>query len=973
MSTINDTDAFLVNRGNQSYKVNTENLMATIQDDDLMLVNRSDRTYKITGKDVKDSIDTNSPPSITSVLLYEQSDLGINRFNTQSFVTEVTGDLGEPEAITGIKATLDATIANILKTSDITTVGSVTGTWTNATAAALQWGQAAYGASQWVAVAKSTIGGSSGATSTDGVTWTASTTVPDAFAIAYNDGYFVSIDGADSFVSTDDGATWTAYNGVAPNCQWKKLSYGNGLFVAVADQGSSRAVVSDDNGATWTIGNLDSTKEWKDVAFGNGKFIAVGINGGYIAESTDGINWTGILNSAGANFTGIAYGNGIWVATAPDGSGSKMSTDNGATWSNSSISKYNWQGIAYGGGVFVAVQTSWPSDQTAGQLVAWSTDAVTWNYDNISSWTSSSSLLSQVWVNYGNTGFLATTTGGYIRHNTTGGATNPLLTFIDDTNLALFESGDPIRQDDDAASGTAAIIDVAAKTIQVSESSGTWTTGNYVIGPNKGTIRTQMFCNLDQNLQVKDLQTTDPGFITYTGDKPTITFPLVLPNGEVVDDVLLEGSSIYTTIQYNNLVFPEVTKDSNIVTPSATCVAGPIETSPIASVTQAKDIWTVLNTTNGLLPMRYQDIAYGDGVYSIVGYISPGGQRTFYSYTGINWFSNITGYTTVRSDSVCFGEGAGGPTFVATTVEGSDTIYTSADGRAWVQRYTGRTYYGAHLAFGQTTKMSKPYFVKVHENKSAAYTVRPEYSVNGLTFQPGTMDGQTAEGYMVSGATDVIFTPDKFVTITKTGKMYTSENAQDWTSFTTNLPANYNRSIAYSEELDLYVSVRESGAGRVAYSTNLTDWTTINEFDGNGWVSVDYGDGLFVAVAKNGTGREIYSVDGIHWTTNGVGEGLPEREYTKVKYVNGDWYVLCEDNALPNNEYVITSKQAGASIATLTFEDSMGLNEFKISDPVKQEDDAALGYANSLNLVDSQMVVVPYNGTWEVGKKVLGT
>lgn len=56
MSTINDTDQFLVQRGITSHKQSAVDLMSTIQDTDLMLVQRGTDSYKVTCKDVKDQL-----------------------------------------------------------------------------------------------------------------------------------------------------------------------------------------------------------------------------------------------------------------------------------------------------------------------------------------------------------------------------------------------------------------------------------------------------------------------------------------------------------------------------------------------------------------------------------------------------------------------------------------------------------------------------------------------------------------------------------------------------------------------------------------------------------------------------------------------------------------------------------------------------------------------------------------------------
>ena len=56
MSTIQDNDQFLVQRGTDSYKQSAKDLMSTIQDDDLMLIQRGEDSYKVRCEDVKDQL-----------------------------------------------------------------------------------------------------------------------------------------------------------------------------------------------------------------------------------------------------------------------------------------------------------------------------------------------------------------------------------------------------------------------------------------------------------------------------------------------------------------------------------------------------------------------------------------------------------------------------------------------------------------------------------------------------------------------------------------------------------------------------------------------------------------------------------------------------------------------------------------------------------------------------------------------------
>ena len=56
MSTINDSDQFIVQRGTTSHKQSAKDLMSTIQDTDLMLIQRGTASYKVTCEDVKDQL-----------------------------------------------------------------------------------------------------------------------------------------------------------------------------------------------------------------------------------------------------------------------------------------------------------------------------------------------------------------------------------------------------------------------------------------------------------------------------------------------------------------------------------------------------------------------------------------------------------------------------------------------------------------------------------------------------------------------------------------------------------------------------------------------------------------------------------------------------------------------------------------------------------------------------------------------------
>jgi hypothetical protein len=69
-----------------------------------------------------------------------------------------------------------------------------------------------------------------------------------------------------------NGLIWTART-LPSSADWYSVTYGNGVFVAVA-QNSTAAATSPD-GITWTARTLPNTDNWQSVSYGNGVFVAV--------------------------------------------------------------------------------------------------------------------------------------------------------------------------------------------------------------------------------------------------------------------------------------------------------------------------------------------------------------------------------------------------------------------------------------------------------------------------------------------------------------------------------------------------------------------------------------------------------------------------------------------------------------------------------------------------------------------------
>ena len=244
-------------------------------------------------------------------------------------------------------------------------------------------------------------------TSADGVTWTARSSAPgnEWNSVTYGNGVFVAVasSGTNQVMTSPDGVTWTARSAAEEN-PWRSVTYGNGVFVAVASEGNNRVMTSTDNGVTWTARFATEWNSWYSVTFGNGVFVAVAANGtNQVMTSTDnGETWTA-RSAATSNFWhSVTYGNGVFVAVANWTNQVMTSTDHGETWTaRSGAEANNWSSVTYGDGVFVAV---------AGN----GANRVMTSTDNGETWTARSAAEANTWnsVTFGNGVFVAVTFDG---------------------------------------------------------------------------------------------------------------------------------------------------------------------------------------------------------------------------------------------------------------------------------------------------------------------------------------------------------------------------------------------------------------------------------------------------------------------------------------------------------------------------------------------------------------------------------
>ena len=273
------------------------------------------------------------------------------------------------EAINGVaKTQLDATGFKVM-----TNLWSAGFNWTlqNGTSGA-GWRSTCYGNGIYAACSSAgTI-----MTSQDAFVWklTSASAGVVLRGMIYANGLFIAVGNGAAFTVSTDGVTWA--NITVPSDSYTKVSYGNGVWVAVGGKVSYSY-----DGYNWTQISAPLTS-MTDIVFGNGVFVAGQSLGGVgaIMSSTDGVNWTQrTLPTSDNGVKGLCYGSGMFVAVCDTGTGDRVMTSvDGTTWvSRVSPADNIWRKCAYGNGLFVAVAST-----GTGNRVMTSPDGVTWTLYN---------------------------------------------------------------------------------------------------------------------------------------------------------------------------------------------------------------------------------------------------------------------------------------------------------------------------------------------------------------------------------------------------------------------------------------------------------------------------------------------------------------------------------------------------------------------------------------------------------------
>jgi len=175
------------------------------------------------------------------------------------------------------------------------------------------WVDVVFGQQLFVAIASDTTTVRIADPASDVIAWnlTGTLTTTGFTAIAYGKNKFVAIksgtDVTNYATSTTITGNWSA--GIMPvSSNWNSIAYGNNRFVAVSSTSGTIAAYSID-GVTWTASTLPATAAWTKITYGQGVFLAVSTTTA-AATSPDGITWTlRATSTAAAGFSAVTFGN----------------------------------------------------------------------------------------------------------------------------------------------------------------------------------------------------------------------------------------------------------------------------------------------------------------------------------------------------------------------------------------------------------------------------------------------------------------------------------------------------------------------------------------------------------------------------------------------------------------------------------------------------------------------------------------
>jgi hypothetical protein len=234
--------------------------------------------------------------------------------------------------------------------------------WSAMTAGLIDDGSTVGKVSKFVAVA-GTSANTTGAYSSDGITWSATSMQTSAtwVDVAFGKQIFVAVSSDVTTVRiSSDGEVWDQ-TGTLTTTGFTAVAYGKNRFVAIkSGTNVTNHATSTTVTGTWTAGTLPSSSNWNSIAYGNNRFVAISSTSGTVAAySLDGITWSSSTLPATASWTKVTYGQGVFLAVST--TTAAATSPDGVTWTTrtTSTAASGFSAITFGNrnryGLFVGV------------------------------------------------------------------------------------------------------------------------------------------------------------------------------------------------------------------------------------------------------------------------------------------------------------------------------------------------------------------------------------------------------------------------------------------------------------------------------------------------------------------------------------------------------------------------------------------------------------------------------------------
>jgi hypothetical protein len=218
--------------------------------------------------------------------------------------------------------------------------------WTLRTAFQKDWRSVCFGNGLFVAVAQDAQGIAQNVimTSSNGIVWTLLNTnisiLIQLQSVYFQNNYFVAVgSGGAIFANALNITNWTVCSyspSSTKNYVWSTITGNSSFNQMISFSPNAKIMISQNNGGGWSLLSNQYTYLTGDrisIIYANGLYVAVSNNGTYRAmTSNNGTSWslrTVPLNS----WTSVTFGlNGLFVAVANNGWNRVMVSDNGIDW-----------------------------------------------------------------------------------------------------------------------------------------------------------------------------------------------------------------------------------------------------------------------------------------------------------------------------------------------------------------------------------------------------------------------------------------------------------------------------------------------------------------------------------------------------------------------------------------------------------------------------------------------------------------